>query len=129
MKTIIKLIKENPDAIYGKGANEVDIVEAEEKLELKFADEYREYLSVFAIAAIDGNEFTGLSKSSRTNVVPVTQNQRRLLPSIPADWYVIEETNIDGIIIWQSTDGTIYQTSPNTSAKKIADSFEQYLLS
>ena len=35
MKTIIKLIKENPDAIYGKGANEVDIVEAEEKLELK----------------------------------------------------------------------------------------------
>ena len=52
MKTIIKLIKENPDAIYGKGANEVDIVEAEEKLELKFADEYREYLSAFAIAAI-----------------------------------------------------------------------------
>ena len=85
MKTIIKLIKENPDAIYGKGANEVDIVEAEEKLELKFADEYREYLSAFAIAAIDGNEFTGLSKSSRTNVVPVTQNQRRLLHGIPDD--------------------------------------------
>ena len=41
--------------------------------------------------------------------------------------YVIENTCVDGIIIWQDTIGSIYQTQPNLKPKKIADSLAEYV--
>ena len=43
--------------------------------------------------------------------------------------YVIENTCVDGIIIWQDTKGDIYQTQPNMEPKKIADSMAEYVSS
>lgn len=127
MISFVKKINESPGAIYGKGSPMESITCAENQLELIFAKEYKEYLLTFSVMAIDGREFTGLSKSKRVNVVSVTLHQRELNPDLPCDWYVVEEANIDGIVIWQNSDGAIYQTQPGLAAIKIADSFEKYV--
>ena len=43
--------------------------------------------------------------------------------------YVIELLNIDGIVIWQSSDGEVYQTYPNSNPEKIANSLSEYIQS
>ena len=41
--------------------------------------------------------------------------------------YVIENTCIDGIIIWQDANGIIYKSRPNLEPEKIADSLVDYI--
>lgn len=41
--------------------------------------------------------------------------------------YVIENTCVDGVIIWQDTEGIVYKTQPDTEPKKIADSMAEYI--
>ena len=108
-------------------ASEEQITEAEQLLGLSFSQEYSDYLAEFGSASIYGHEFTGVCKSARLNVVHVTKAQREFNPDIPLNWYVIEETNVDGITIWQDSDGSIYFKSPNKLAKCIASSFLEYL--
>ncbi len=105
-----------------------DITKAEEKLKLSFSAEYKRYLLKFGFATYDGHEITEICKAKRLNVVDVTLSERSITPDVPADWYVIEQLNIDGIVIWQSTSGEIFQTSPNSEPKKIYDSFVEYIM-
>lgn len=104
-----------------------DITKAEEKLKLSFSAEYKRYLLKFGFATYDGHEITGICKAKRLNVVDVTLSERSITPDVPANWYVIEQLNIDGIVIWQSTTGEIFQTTPNTKHKKICDSLAEYI--
>lgn len=127
MMSLIDVITNENDALHGKGSSEKDISMAEELLGLMFSEEYREYLKAFTIAAINGIELTGLSKSKRVNVVLVTRNQRKLNPLIPKDWYVVEEANIDGIILWQNDTGAVFQSVPGMDIIKVADSIVEYL--
>ena len=69
---------------------------------------------------------TGLSKSARLNVVDVTAAQREWTPEA-SSWYVVEETYIDGIVIWQSSEGAVYRTVPGVRARKIFDSLTEYI--
>ena len=108
-------------------ASAEQIKEAEVALGLSFAKEYKEYLSTFGCASIYGHEFTGICSASRLNVVTVTDEQKSFDAGIPDDWYVIEETNIDGIVIWQNAKGGIYSKAPNREAERIAKSFSDYL--
>ena len=101
---------------------------AEKLLNLKFDKEYRQYLKEFGIVAYDGHELTGLTKSKRTNVVSVTKEELEAVKDAPKDMYVIERTNFEGIIIWQSEQGAIYYSSPNKELTKIYDSLREYLL-
>jgi len=103
------------------------ISDAENALELRFADDYREYLIAFGIASSDGHEFTGICNSKRMNVVDVTLAEKSITPGIPNDWYVLEEAGFDGIVIWQSSTGEVYQTRPGREAIKIAGSICVYL--
>ena len=41
--------------------------------------------------------------------------------------YVIEETHMDDIVIWQNAKGEIYQTAPNAKPIKICDSLAEYV--
>jgi len=108
-------------------ASAEQIKEAENALGLKFAKEYKEYLSDFGCASIYGHEFTGICKSSRLNVVDVTISERANNPDVPNDWYVIEQANIDGIVIWQNQKGEIFQTQPYCDSIKIANSIVEYI--
>ena len=100
---------------------------AEIYLGLSFAREYKEYLLEFGCASIYGHEFTGICKAARLDVVSVTTEQKNCFGDIPNDWYVIEETNIDGIVIWQNAKGDVFSKAPNAKPEKIAKSFSDYV--
>jgi len=125
---IVEIIKSLPDYIGSNGRSNADISCAEQQLKTQFSLEYTQYLQQIGLAAFDGRELTGLCKDKRLNVVDVTLEERSRNQSVPATWYVVEQANIDGIVVWQAQNGDIYQTSPNTPYKKIYNSLSDYLL-
>ena len=106
--SIRELIASKEDAYFGNGVPEEQIRAAEEKLSLSFAADYREYLSTVGLAMFDGHELTGIGKAERTDVVSVTMQMKALQDDIPADWYVVENENMDGAAIWQDSKGRIF---------------------
>ncbi len=121
------IFDEAPGIISGKGASSEEIEKAEDILEIKFACDYRGYLKKYGAVVFDGHELTGLSMAKYLDVVSVTLDQRKYYTAENAkDMYVIENLNIDGVIVWQSTDGTIYETQSN-KRNKIYDSFAEYV--
>lgn len=127
MSDIINVINNLPDLLSLKPIDEAMISEEERKLNLRFAKEYKMYLMRFGAIIADGIELTGITNSSRSNVIDKTINEWKINPSVPRNMYVIEDLGIDGIVIWQSTNGEIYQTTPNGTPKKIAKSLAEYL--
>lgn len=127
MNDFIEKIKLLPNFISGSGIPKAQILEAENLLDLKFSDEYKHYLLNIGIASADGHEFTGITQIERLNVVSVTLEERKNNPKVPLNFYVIEQANIDGIVIWQSENGEIYQTMPNSEPIKRYDSFSEYI--
>ena len=125
---IVELIKSLPDYIGSNGRSDADISCAEKQLKTQFSPEYTQYLQQIGLAAFDGRELTGLCKDKRLNVVDVTLEERSRNQSIPENWYVVEQANIDGIVFWQAPNSSIYQTSPNMPCKKICNSLSDYLL-
>ena len=127
MKDIITIIKEKEDAIYGDGTTEETVINAENELQLRFAEDYRRYLKELCIAAFDGHELTGLSKNTRTNVVCVTQENKKINDHMVQGFYVIEENGIDGIVLWQDKSGNVYQTQGDGEPEKIFKSLTEYI--
>lgn len=126
MADIVKLIQKQPDFYAMTGASKEEIKMAEQALELCFATEYRKYIAAFGVSSFAGHELTGICKSKRLSVVDVTIEERNNV-AVPSDWYVLEQANIDGIVIWQVSDGTVYQTAPNAKAKKLCGSLAEYI--
>jgi len=127
MTSIVNKLRALPAFCSLTGVSMEQISDAENALELRFADDYREYLIAFGIASSDGHEFTGICNSKRMNVVDVTLAEKSITPGIPNDWYVLEEAVFDGIIIWQNSIGEVFQTQPGREAIKIAGSICVYL--
>ena len=127
MFDIIKKLRTEPELCAMSGASGEQIEQAERALSLRFAVEYREYLSEFGVASACGHELTGICASPRLNVVDVTISERLSNQTIPSDWYVVEQANIDGIIVWQSGIGEVYQTTPNASPVFLCKSLFEYL--
>ena len=75
----------------------------------------------------NSHELTGICDFPRLNVVAVTMEQRQLNPHVPQNCYVIEQANVDGIAIWQSSDGLVFQSCPNTPLLQIADALSDYI--
>ena len=123
---LFKVMESMVDAITGKGVDKNTIEAAEGALGVSFSQEYRAYLERYGIAAVNGHELTGICKSDRTNVVSVTQSAKRIHETAN-DWYVVEQTNIDGIVLWQDSTGSIYKTAPNAKTEKICDSLAGYI--
>lgn len=109
------------------GVSEEEIIVAETNLGLQFALDYKDYLLEFGLASGDGHEFTGIIKSPRLNVVDVTIKVKKKFDNVPTDAYVLEEWDIDGIVIFQRSDGSIFKANPKSKFLKIADSFVEYL--
>ena len=123
---IIKLMQEQPAFHARTAASPEEITAVENVLGLRFAQDYREYVATFGAASFAGHELTGICKSDRLNVVTVTMEERNNMV-VPADWYVLEQANIDGIVVWQNSAGAIYQTVPNTNPKKLCESLAEYI--
>lgn len=127
MNEISNAMKDLPDFFGLSGASEDQIASAERQLQTRFAEDYRKYLAACAVASVNGHELTGICASARLNVVSVTQEMVSQHPGALPGWYVIEQANIDGIVIWQAPDGTVYQTQPNTEAMQISNGLLAYI--
>ncbi len=126
VNAILDVLRNAPDFIGGKGCGNVAISDAEQALGIRFAPDYRAYLQKIGLACFDGHELTGICKAFRLNVVDVTLDERKQCPDA-AGWYVVEQANVDGIVIWQAPSGEIYQTMPGVSARKICNSLTEYV--
>ena len=120
-------IKFMPDYIGSNGRSEEEIEQAEKVLGISFAKDYRDYLEEIGLACFDGHELTGLTKTARLNVIDVTKEYREELGNMVSSWYVVEEVGLDGIIIWQSSDGVVYATMSNSKSVKLAESLIEYV--
>lgn len=129
MSNIVNLINTLPNLLSLKPATKTQITDAEIQLRVRFADEYKEYLSHFGAIMADGIELTGIAKSEYRNVVALTKQEWELNPKVPHKLYVVENSCIDGIIIWQDSNGHIYKTNPNSEPQQIADSLAEYIKS
>lgn len=125
---IIKVIKNLPNLLSLKPATKSQIEDAENKLELKFSNEYRIYIETFGSIIANGIELSGIANAKHRNVIFLTQQGKKLNPQIPKNLYVIEDTRVDGIIIWQDSKGFIYQSYPNNKPKQIYNSLKDYIL-
>lgn len=127
MADFISTFSSLPDFHALAGASEEQISQAERALSLRFADDYRQYVRAFGAVSAAGHELTGICASKRLNVVEVTLSARAVQPAVPQDWYVLEEANIDGIVVWQSGTGEVFQTQPDAEPVKLAASIREYL--
>ena len=109
------------------GASKEMIEKAEEELGVRFADDYREYLSQFGAVSCGGHELTGLSADPTLDVVVVTKGNLEKNKKVKLPLYVVEETHLDGIVIWQSSSGEIYKTEYKDVPEKIFESLEEYV--
>jgi hypothetical protein len=129
MTKIIQVINSLSDLLPLKPATAIQITDAELQLRVSFASEYKEYLASFGAIMADGIELSGIAKSELRNVVSLTKREWELNPKVPHTMYVVENTCVDGIIIWQDTNGAIYQSTPNVEPKQIAISLSDYISS
>ena len=129
MTKIVQVINSLSDLLPLKPATAIQIADAELQLRVSFASEYKEYLASFGAIMADGIELSGIAKSEHRNVVSLTKKEWGLNPLIPHTMYVVENTCVDGIIIWQDTNGSIYQSTPSTEPKQIATSLADYISS
>lgn len=127
MTNIIETIEKLPNLLPLKSASDDAITKAENDLKLSFSEEYKEYLARFGAIIADGIEMTGIAKSEYRNVVNVTLQGWKLNKNVPKNLYVVEDTRVDGIIIWQDSNGLIYKSLPNSEIEKINDSLVEYL--
>lgn len=125
MEALINL----PEFYSLKGANEAQICSLEESLSLKFSTEYHKLLSLYGCISVNGHEIVGFSTSNRLDVVTVTIEEKEKNKKIPNDFYVIEQLGMDGIVVWQQSNGNIYLSRKNSKPKLICcDSIVDYLL-
>ena len=127
MSNFTEELQHLPDFHAFSGASREQIEHTEPVLGVNFSDEYRMYLTTFGTASACGQEFTGICKSPCLNVVDVTMSERMRHSILPEKWYVVEQTNIDDVVIWQSEKGEIWQTVPNHLHQKICGSLREYL--
>ena len=124
---IIEALNNQSDLLHGEGVSEQEIFNAEAELKLKFSDSYITYLVEFGVAGYSGHALSGLSGAKWTNVVELTKREKDYNSFVPKDFYVIEYTGIDGIVIWQSQNGKIYITQDISAPELLCNSFEEYV--
>lgn len=127
MISIIDALRNKPFLFAQDGASVDAISSAETILGICFADDYREYLKAFGVATYQGHELTGISDVVRLSVTEITPQLRDCHSEACQGWYVVENTQIDGIVIWQSPNGRVYRSSPGQIPVQIASSLVEYV--
>lgn len=127
MSKIIETINSLKNLLALKPASEEDVENIEIELALPLSQEYKEYLLKFGAIMADDIELTGFAKSKNRDVVQVTKREWGANKNINHKMYVVESLGIEGIIIWQDVSGAVYESRPNHSVIKIADSLAEYI--
>ena len=108
------------------GASKEQIERAEKRLNLKFSEEYKEYLKEFGAISFFGNEWSGLNIDGYFNVVNMTEDEKALNESFPKKHFVIENIGVDSIFIISYVDGKIYSIQYD-KIEFLCNSLSEYL--
>ena len=127
MSNLIDRIRSATGFCALEAADDDQISAAQEKLDLRFAGDFIEYVKAFGAASFDSRELTGICSSKRLSVVAATERARHYYLMFPHGLYVIEEPQIDHILIAQDKSGIIYSFGPSEKADIIANSLYDYL--
>lgn len=119
-------IRELPDLSTKVEANKSQIKSAEEKLGLRFSDDFKEYVSNFGAIRFYATEWTGFNTDDYCDVVKTTLEARQLYDNFPKDMFILEDLHIDSLLILSDSQGRIYQWQ-NGNLEKIHNSIEDYL--
>ena len=125
---MISLFDTKENVYHLEGVSDEEIIKAEEKLGLTFAEEYTTYLKEFGLLSYGVHELTGICKSIRLNVVDATIRERAENLNIPAEMYLIEQVGVENMSIWQNSRGEIFETAYKAIPQKIYDSLEEYII-
>jgi hypothetical protein len=104
-----------------------EIDEAEQELGLVFADEYKELLLGYGSLETKHLLISSTLKNISVNVVTLTQQIRSIYDNLPKDLYVIMDSGVDGIIIFQDSKGKIYETSHDDTIMEAYDSLAHFI--
>ena len=124
IETITKI--DDLNIISNNGASEEQILRAEKRLELKFPEEYKNYVKEFGAISFLGNEWTGLNIDGYLNVVNMTEEERALNEFFPKKYFVIENIGVDRMLIISNEKGEIYTIQYN-KIKFLCNSLSEYL--
>lgn len=110
-------------------ASDETIEKAEKELNLKFANDYREYVSAFGAIWSEKITVSGIIDGDKDfGVVELTNRLRPLYsPQTPHSFYVIEDVGVDGLVIWQDKNSAIYQSIPGSEPFRIHDNLSGFL--
>jgi hypothetical protein len=128
MSDIISTISSLKGLVSLKGVSKDAITNAEQALNLTFAQDFKTYLEKYGVISARHIELTGITDSKRLNVIDVTLAARQN-NQFPQDLYVIEDTGIEGILILQNASGQIFELQSNGNLNKIFESLADYLTS
>lgn len=106
-------------------ANEVDQIQAQ--LDLKFSEDFKQYLINYGQLTINDTELCGVFENSHLSVLKLTNEYKKIIKYDQNDLYVIEVLGFDEIVIWQNSQGEIFQTKAMSAPEKIQNSFVEYL--
>lgn len=120
-------LRSYPDFVSLGGVTSSQVRLAEDVLGEVFSEEYVDYLIEFGVVAANGHELTGICESPRLDIVSVTKRLDDGGVRIPKGKYVIEELGIDGIVALQSTDGGVFQMTPDGACAKVCESLAEYV--
>ena len=127
MYDVIDFLQRKGELLTGKAVPKEDVEKIEEQLGVSLANDYKKIVSTYGFVCVDGHEITGITNAKRLNVYDVTIKERENVACDMSGMYVIEQTHIDDIVIWQSASGEVFQTNGNHKSVKIADSIINYL--
>ena len=111
---------------HGTGVSVDAVIEAENRLGIRFHEEYRNYLLEYGVVSFGSHEFLGLGGDAYLDIVQETLQERVNNQIFPRNCYVIENLGIDGILILQGEEGEIFEWS-NGALKRICNSMRGYI--
>ena len=106
--SLIEKISKIDDLGYIDGCSEEQIKEAEELLDLKFPNEYVDYVKKFGCIDFGATEWTGLNIAGELNTVEATLAERKYNDSFPKKHFVLNDYHIDAKKIIVNEAGEVF---------------------
>lgn len=130
MEKIVDILNNLPMPKYAYGHVEVSQINAaEEKLNLRFASDYKEMVEYLGALVYKNIEICGIVPYPSLDVVKCTLHARETDAAFPQSMYVISESHIDGLLVLQNSKGDIFQYLPTQYTKKIFKSLSDFIIS
>lgn len=126
MSEIIEKMAKIPDLNVMQGCSESQISEAERELNLKFPQEYLDYVRKYGCMDFGAAEWTGLNVGGVFNTVTATKQEQEVNPDFPKGFFVLENLGIDARLVIVNEKGEVYLLRHDKKTK-LYDSISEYL--